>query len=147
MSELKRFDGTITKLCDVRVASYAAWLKKIPAAEWPKLSDPSRWCLQFQPLSDLLMAKYPGAVSLGTGLLTMEPGQVHPAHRDEMRDDWLVRLHVPIVTNPGVVFTMDDGEHRMKVGAAYEFNTLAAHAVVNGGKTPRVHFVLDVGRP
>lgn len=145
---LERFKGTIEKLCDVDTTGLSDWVLSIPENELSKLSDAGRWEWRYEVvrLVQALLENYPGAVSLGAGLWTMEAGQVHPAHCDEMRHEWLVRLHVPILTNDSVVFTMDDGEHRMKVGTAYKFNALAKHAVANGGKTPRVHFVLDIGK-
>ncbi len=87
---------------------------------------------------------YPGCKVGGFGVWTMEPGQIHPRHVDEMRDDWVVRLHIPLATNPGVIFTTDDGECHMEVGKAYEFNPRAPHAVENRGETVRAHLIIDV---
>jgi hypothetical protein len=93
---------------------------------------------------DVITAFYPGCAVSGIGVWDMEPGQVHPAHRDEQPPYWIARIHVPLITNPGVVFTMEDGEHRMEVGKAYRMNTLATHAVANHGDTTRVHLVFDI---
>jgi hypothetical protein len=76
----------------------------------------------------------------------MEPGQIHPEHTDEQNDAWITRIHAPLITNERVFVRMADGDHYLKVGSAYQFNTLAWHGVYNLGKTPRVHFVLDVRR-
>jgi hypothetical protein len=82
-----------------------------------------------RPIAEALTARhYPGCSVSGVGYFVLEPGQVH----------------VPVTTNDKVIFTMDDGEHHMEVGKAYRFNTLATHAVANGGKTARVHLVFDV---
>lgn len=142
---MERFTGTIEKLCDVDVKRYVKFVLGIPQSDWPKLTDPAKcgWAEEFQPLTERLMGYFPDCVS-AVGLWYMAPGQVHPAHTDEQDHKWRVRLHVPIITNLGVIFTMDDGEHHMKVGSAYQFNTLARHAVENRGKTPRLHFVMDV---
>lgn len=78
------------------------------------------------------------------GLWNMEPGQVHPAHIDQQPPEWLARIHVPLKTNAGVVFTMEDGDHHMEVGKAYRVNTLRTHAVANRGNTERVHLVIEV---
>jgi hypothetical protein len=99
-----------------------------------------------RPIAEALTARfYPGCRVSGVGFFVMEPGQVHPAHKDIQPPYWVTRVHVPVTTNDKVIFTMDDGEHRMEVGKAYRFNTLATHAVVNSGKTARVHLVFDVG--
>lgn len=80
------------------------------------------------------------------GLWTMEPGQIHPAHIDEQPPEWIARIHVPLETNADVIFTMDDGDHRLEVGKAYRVNTLRTHAVANKGATERVHLVVEVMR-
>ena len=104
-------------------------------------TDPEK----FRPLAIYLVEKiYPGCEISGLDLWTLESGILHPAHTDAQGADWVARIHVPIITNPHVVFTMEDGPHQMVVGKAYTINTLAPHAVCNGGMTPRVHFVFEV---
>ena len=79
-------------------------------------------------------------------MFPLDPGQIHPAHQDMQPTEWVTRVHIPLVTNPHAVATMDDGYHQMLVGKAYLFNTLVTHAVANGGTTPRIHLVFDVKR-
>jgi hypothetical protein len=98
-----------------------------------------------RPIAEALTERfYPGCSVSGVGFFVMEPGQVHPAHRDEQPPYWVTRVHVPVTTNDGVIYTMDDGEHRMEVGKAYRMNTLATHAVANHGETNRIHLVFDI---
>jgi hypothetical protein len=98
-----------------------------------------------RPIAEALTAThFPGCSVSGVGFFVLDPGQVHPAHKDIQPPYWVTRVHVPVETNDKVIFTMDDGTHHMEVGKAYRFNTLATHAVENGGKTPRVHLVFDV---
>jgi hypothetical protein len=94
--------------------------------------------------ADIVNRFFPGCAISGIGVWEMEPGQVHPAHWDEQPPYWITRIHVPLITNPKVVFTSDEGDFRMKVGKAYSFNTKAMHAVANHGKTTRVHLVFDI---
>lgn len=54
------------------------------------------------------------------------------------------KVHIPVLTNPGVMFTVG-GEHRhLPVGRAYEINNLREHSVENTGPTPRVHLIIEV---
>ena len=99
-----------------------------------------------QTAQSLVDKFYPGCRISGSDHWTLEPGILHPAHTDEQSAEWVARIHIPITTNPHVVFTMEDGPHQMLVGKAYTINTLAPHAVSNGGSTPRVHFVFEVSR-
>jgi hypothetical protein len=117
---------TISELCDVDVTG-------LTTAE------------QLKPLADRLTEQfYPGCKVSGYGLFTLDPGQVHPAHKDIQPPEWVTRIHVPIVTNPMATATTDDGTIHMERGKAYTFNTRETHAVFNGGTSPRVHFVFDV---
>ena len=145
-SENKRFDGTIDVLCSVKVQKYVDWLATVPHEEWNYLGDSARlgWDRLFQPMTDKLLSFYPGGYMPGVGIWRLDPGQIHPSHTDIMADGWLVRIHVPLLTNKGVIFTMDDGEYHMKVGKAYRFNPTANHEVENRGDTPRFHYVTDI---
>ena len=60
-----------------------------------------------------------------------------------------MRIHVPIVTNPDVEFSVWNWEAvkenwNMRKGLAYYLDIRKPHAVVNGGNTDRVHLVIDV---
>lgn len=54
-----------------------------------------------------------------------------------------LRFHLPIVTNPGVSFTMDGMSYRMDERCTYLFNQLCMHGVVNQSDELRVHLVWD----
>jgi hypothetical protein len=116
-----RFAGTIEYLCDVDLTKSHAEIAEEVISEF-----------------------YPGCAVSGIGVWEMEPGLVHPDHWDDQPLYWLTRVHVPLVTNPSVVFTMEDGEHHMEVGKAYRMNTLSVHAVANKGETARTHLVFDI---
>jgi hypothetical protein len=142
-----RFTGTIEPFADVAVSVYVKRLNAIPVHDWTKMADASwqGWGDWFTPLSSLLVANhYPGCFVSGLGMFVLEPGQVHPAHKDIQPSYWLTRIHVPIITNPKATIIMDDGVHHLKVGKAYRFNTLAMHEVRNDGATHRAHFIFDV---
>jgi len=59
-----------------------------------------------------------------------------------------VRIHIPLTTNSEVTFLC--GQHgeemplHMKVGHTYVLNNHLAHAVKNGGTTPRIHLTVDL---
>lgn len=61
----------------------------------------------------------------------------------------LLRIHLPIVTNPEVVFRQwllsgEDISARMGLGEAWYLDTRKPHTAVNRGAAARVHLVLDV---
>lgn len=145
-----RFVGTIESFARVDVSAFVDWLSSVPVEDWRKTADADwdEWGGRFgYPLADkLTKTYYPGCRVSGIGIFVLEPGQVHPAHKDEQNPSWVTRVHVPLITSDEALIIMDDGEHRMEVGKAYRFNTLATHAVVNLGKTHRAHFVFDIVR-
>ncbi|MCH9686086.1 MAG: aspartyl/asparaginyl beta-hydroxylase domain-containing protein, partial [Deltaproteobacteria bacterium] len=56
----------------------------------------------------------------------------------------VARFHVPIVTNPGVVFMVDGQWITMAPGEVWSLDTTYPHAVTNRGTEARVHLIVDV---
>jgi quercetin dioxygenase-like cupin family protein len=79
-------------------------------------------------------------------LLRLRPGgEIYP-HSDPLhqitRD--LVRLHIPIVTNPDVDFRVHGAPVAMQPGETWFVDVRFRHGVRNAGSTDRVHLVVDV---
>ncbi|MDX1460991.1 MAG: aspartyl/asparaginyl beta-hydroxylase domain-containing protein [Xanthomonadales bacterium] len=77
-------------------------------------------------------------------LMRLEPGSTVPPHVD-VNYHWFnrVRLHIPITTNPKVLFYCGDRHLHMAAGEAWIFNTWVEHTVENNSDQTRVHLVLD----
>jgi len=84
-----------------------------------------------------------GAVWGRSRLMRLAPSAPVPAHVDA-HYYWRthVRLHVPIITSPDVLFTCDDQTVHMGAGECWMFDTFRNHSVQNGAKT-RIHLVID----
>jgi Aspartyl/Asparaginyl beta-hydroxylase len=54
------------------------------------------------------------------------------------------RVHVPLLTNPNVDFTVMDKTLNMKVGSWYEINNSLPHSVENKSSERRIHMICDV---
>jgi quercetin dioxygenase-like cupin family protein len=78
-------------------------------------------------------------------LMALAPGAEIKPHRDlgGSLEDGLARLHIPIVTDPAVVFTLDGEELHFSAGGTWYMNANCLHAVRNGSARERVHLVLD----
>lgn len=55
-----------------------------------------------------------------------------------------VRIHIPIVTNPNVIFYCGDQNVHMQSGECWIFDSWRRHNVVNDGDQFRVHLVVDI---
>lgn len=77
-------------------------------------------------------------------LMGLGAGAEVPAHVD-VHYYWRthLRIHIPIVTNAGVVFTCGDESVHMAPGECWIFDSFRWHEVVNSGTERRVHLVLD----
>ena len=66
-------------------------------------------------------------------------------HRDYQLgyEDGVVRVHIPVQTNPQVEFYLDGQKIDMKEGEVWYLNFNLKHRVVNGGESDRVHLVVD----
>ena len=54
-----------------------------------------------------------------------------------------VRIHIPVVTNPAVIFHCGAEQLRLQAGECWIFDSWRRHQVVNGGRATRVHLVID----
>jgi hypothetical protein len=54
------------------------------------------------------------------------------------------RVHVPIITNKDVFFTVMDNTVNMKEGGWYEINNQMPHSVSNKSHMDRVHLIIDI---
>lgn len=71
-------------------------------------------------------------------------GSEVPPHIDihyYWRTHW--RIHIPVITNPGVQFTCGDQTVHMKAGECWLFDSFLWHDVQNKGEEQRIHLVLD----
>lgn len=82
---------------------------------------------------------------LSVRLLKLEAGAEIKPHRDHELgyEDNQFRLHIPIVTNPGVEFILDGEELKMLPGECWYANVNLVHSVANRGTEDRVHLVID----
>ncbi|WP_229421886.1 aspartyl/asparaginyl beta-hydroxylase domain-containing protein [Massilia aquatica] len=78
-------------------------------------------------------------------LMALAPGAVIKEHRDPgtALQEGLTRLHVPIVTAPEVLFTVDGEAVHFSAGHAWYLDASCRHAVHNASALPRVHLIVD----
>jgi hypothetical protein len=77
-------------------------------------------------------------------LARMPAGGIIRPHRDaNPAAKWPHKIHVPILTNEGVIFQVDGCDHRLAAGEAVELNNMAIHAVENRGTTDRIHLIFE----
>jgi len=81
-------------------------------------------------------------------LMRLRPGGAIFRHSDPMEDidPNLVRLHLPIVTNPEVDFRVNDRRIVMLPGEVWHVDVRFPHEVYNRGDSMRVHLVMDLLR-
>lgn len=101
-----------------------------------------------------LLARCPNAAAvLGTlrcpllavRFLRLGPGSSIREHTDLDLgfEDGEVRIHVPVSTDADVRFLHDGEQVDMAAGEAWYLDLNLRHAVVNSGRAPRVHLVMD----
>ena len=73
-----------------------------------------------------------------------KPNGITRQHMDD-REEWTrtVRIHVPIITNPGAVLLAEGRSKHLEVGEVWTFDNQQIHSVMNGDST-RVHMIFDV---
>lgn len=77
-------------------------------------------------------------------LLRLEPQKGVPLHVDN-HYYWRThtRVHIPIVTDPGIRFQAGDQSVHMAAGEAWTFSNWLPHTVINETQTRRIHLTFD----
>ncbi len=87
---------------------------------------------------------FPACDVLRVQLAELPPGEVIAPHQDGNILALVHRLHVPVVTDPGVVFTIADQDFFLDAGRLYDLNNVAPHSVRNLSQVMRVHLLIDL---
>ncbi|MHB8911822.1 MAG: aspartyl/asparaginyl beta-hydroxylase domain-containing protein [Lysobacter sp.] len=117
--------------------------------DWRQSYDRPLWS-QWRELLEPLMAqavkpyRYERAAFPRVMLARMAPGGVIKPHRDaNPAAKWPHKIHVPLLTNPGVTFFVDGIGYHFKEGEAVEVSNMAVHAVENAGDSDRIHLIFE----
>jgi hypothetical protein len=54
------------------------------------------------------------------------------------------RIHIPLITNPKVIFEVFEEKKYLEVGSWYEINNIIPHSVINDSEYDRVHLIIDL---
>ncbi|MGO9038450.1 MAG: aspartyl/asparaginyl beta-hydroxylase domain-containing protein [Steroidobacteraceae bacterium] len=98
------------------------------------------------PVMEELVAKHypPGGMVLRVVLARLLPGRQIEAHTDKHPSFSIAhRIHVPLLTNPGVEFIVGTERIATRPQYAFELNNKLPHSVANRGDTARIHLIFD----
>ena len=103
---------------------------------------PTRWLQECRYIQEIMQAL--DSTWGRSRLMGLEPGSVVPEHVDT-HYYWRthLRIHIPVVTNPGVGFTCNGETIHMAAGECWILDSFYPHSVANRGTDTRVHLVLD----
>lgn len=78
-------------------------------------------------------------------LMCLAPGSIILEHNDPGAgyDAGFFRVHIPVCTDTGVSFTVDNTVLPMKAGECWYADFQLPHSVRHEGSSPRIHLVLD----
>ena len=78
-------------------------------------------------------------------LMKLDAGAVINTHCDQdmAYEQGEIRLHIPVSTNPGVAFYIEEERIPMQEGECWYLNLQLPHRVRNDGQADRVHLVID----
>ncbi|MFF5265298.1 aspartyl/asparaginyl beta-hydroxylase domain-containing protein [Actinomadura viridis] len=115
-----------------------------PGGPGPADFAPTPW-LTCLPYLTQVLDSLPGPVCAAR-LMALGPGTASHTHSDPKYavTRGFVRLHLPIVTNPAAVLTLDGVERRWQPGELWCGQFARPHAVRNDGATSRIHLVTDM---
>lgn len=78
-------------------------------------------------------------------LMNLKPGAIIKEHKDRelSYEHGEARIHIPVTTNVGVDFFLDDERMSLREGECWYMNFNLKHRLANNGATDRVHLVID----
>ncbi|MEU5582982.1 aspartyl/asparaginyl beta-hydroxylase domain-containing protein [Streptomyces huasconensis] len=115
-----------------------------PGGPGPQPFAATRWLDQLPYLAQIL--HWLPAPLNAVRLMALGPGAVSNPHSDPKYrlDRGIVRLHMPVVTDPGAVLVLDGVEHCWQPGTLWYGDFSREHLVRNTSQTvTRVHVVID----
>jgi hypothetical protein len=103
---------------------------------------PTEWLLRCSYIQEVMGAI--GAVWGRSRLMGLAAASEVPPHID-INYYWRthLRIHIPVITNPGVMFTCGDRTEHMAAGDCWIFDSFRWHDVQNKGSEQRIHLVID----
>lgn len=88
---------------------------------------------------------YPDPAIPKAMLARLEAGQIIDRHVDGAGSNLVThKIHVPIITNPGALFIVNDQAFHLEAGRAYEVNNIVPHAAQNDGDEDRIHLIFEI---
>lgn len=105
------------------------------------------WEPLLRPILDQVAAQYELAVPEFPKVMfaRLAAGAVIDRHVDGNGSNLVThKIHVPLVTNPGVVFEVAGEVFHLVPGHAYELNNIRPHAVRNEGDADRIHLIFEL---
>ena len=95
------------------------------------------------PYMRQVMASF-GEVLSRSRLMKLEAGAEVSLHVD-FNYHWFsrVRIHIPIATDPAVIFQCGSERLHMGAGECWIFDSWRRHSVLNGSRRERIHLVID----
>ncbi|MBB1260929.1 aspartyl/asparaginyl beta-hydroxylase domain-containing protein [Streptomyces alkaliterrae] len=115
-----------------------------PGGPGPQPFAATRWLDQLPYLAQILHS-LPAPLN-AVRLMALGPGAVSNPHSDPKYrlDRGIVRLHIPVVTDPGAVLVLDGVEHCWQPGTFWYGDFSREHLVRNTSQTvTRIHVVID----
>lgn len=105
------------------------------------------WSAFIQPTIDEIANRYhyTNPVFPKVMLAKLRAGCSIDKHTDKGQSNQYVhKIHVPIVTHPNVRFFEKDRSFFLEKGHAYEVNNLIPHGVINNSEIDRVHLIFEM---
>ena len=136
---------------DVHMGTRSIIMLFIDLSVWPSIRVSKRkgwdyFSRQSQPLIEGIVAGHykPGGIVIRAMIANLIAGANIVPHKDT-DPSFAVghRIHVPLVTNAEVDFSVGGEVFHLEEGIAYELNNLEQHGVRNRSKVDRLHLIFD----
>jgi hypothetical protein len=101
--------------------------------------------IEYTKITDQVLKLVPGQILRGA-IIRMVPHSSIPLHYDGSHELWrhCHRLHLPVITEPGVRFTYETASKHLETNVLVEIDNFVLHGVVHDGDHIRYHVMYDI---
>jgi hypothetical protein len=101
--------------------------------------------IEYTKITQQVLKLVPGKILHG-GIIRMFPNTEIPMHYDGIHELWHCchRLHLPVITEPGVRFTYGTVSRHLETNTLTEINNFLLHGVIHAGHNMRYHVMYDI---
>jgi len=123
------------------------WKYKLPSNEVTSVTmypNHKKYIKVIEPIHNFVSKFYPSCTIVRSVLTRLDEFSEVEPHIDHPGSWYFNRIHIPVITNPSVIFSVGDEVSHFGEGEVFEINNCINHWCKNNSPEKRVHLMIDL---